>query len=229
MADAVLSIEDKALFEDTVALCRTMRAQKKLCSGVEFFINDHNIISMRPATPVVARGEQPPDIEAAIRDALGAYQELREWLSRAFNMDSDSWNTSNIGMAVRMIEHDLRTETYKVENRAAAKGENDVYNVFTIIALGESAIELFRLVLAPSFSRKWRWQKLRALNEFGDAFMQRRRRLKALQAMSMAAEFMMAVDDLLKSGSNPGAESFIASVATKGALLRLKKSFEDMQ
>jgi hypothetical protein len=80
------------------------------------------------------------------------------------------------------------------------------------------------MVLTKKFARKWRYFKLRALNQAAEKFFERNNTRQLYQSLSSSAQFIVAIDELLeKRGDEPAMHDFVRKMVASG----IKKAIED--
>lgn len=210
---------DKVLadFQSFVAICKRLKELEKLHSGFVFGIQEDGRIGVKPIPPTFDPEEGPPDLAEVARKMLASYQSVREALAKSFDLTSEEWNVSSIGRMMNYIEKEMREQVYSVESDVEGKSGRGTHNPYTICYLSQSAHDLFTMVLTRGFVRKWRYFKLRALNQAAEKFFERTNTRNLYQSMSSSAQLLLAIDELLsKRGDEPAMQKMVRQMVASG-------------
>lgn len=214
----MLTKETERKFDELVAFCRKLQGEGRLGSGWLVVIRNDRI-SLDPVPPH-GPGAEAYNLEENVRQIRSGIQHARHALGEWFNLNSQDWNASNIGRMLKYIEENFREETYKVEQGGA-------YNSLVMYSLAKEAADLAVLLLSKRFSRhRWRWFKLRLLNEHAEEFFKRNQQRAVFRTISMSAQVVIGIDDLRRErNSTQGMDTLMQKMVETDLLSALKSFF----
>lgn len=203
-------------FEKLVKLCTDLQSQDRFHSGFQFVITEQGTISAVPIPPDTQEGGTLSNLMDSMQHSLTMLHELRYSLAQWFDLNSDAWNASSVGRMLAYVEHTFRHETYRVQDNAQGKSSKP-YNAYTIVFVAEELRELAMLVSSRSFARKWRWNKLRAMNDFAQRFFKRNTVRTGLQQVGASIELILAMNELRKTrGTDPAFQKLVRNTTQTG-------------
>ena len=207
-------------FNELVSFCRRLQDAKCVASGYRFVIRDNKITidSIGPHGPE----SESFNIEENSRDILSGLQSLRYALSQWFDLDSTTWNNSNIGRMLKHLEESFRKQSIHIQNKEA-------YNSLTMYGVAFDTLVLGALFESRGFKRKWRWQKFRALNKHAVEYLKNAQSRAVLQTLGSVVELTIAVDELRRQrGSDEGLEGMMASLVQNETFTFLRSLYKHL-
>lgn len=186
-------------FHSLADRCRELHAADLLMPGIEYFVNSDSKIDVRAIAP---KGDL--DVDAFVRQANDGFIAVRHAISTEIvDVSSDDWNRSEIGRLINFLADQYRKETYI---------DSGIHNVAKLRILSKACVSIAKLCLSSSFARANRAERFRLLNECAAKTSCSVRRQNTLVAMSMIAELVITIDDMLAAGTNDKIREFANSV-----------------
>lgn len=178
-------------FTKLLGVCRELKAKGKLFSAYVYSVKDGKIHA-EPVPPAI----EGMDLPRMVSRMLSNHQQIRNWLSRSFDLSSAEWNGSPIGQMLNCIEQGLREQTNAIQQTAQQSGVTN-YNSLTIGFLSGSMVKLIPLLSDANFWKQHQSRKLARLNGEAKEFFRRNRNQAHLQLLGNMGEMAIALDTLI--------------------------------
>jgi hypothetical protein len=201
-------------FTKLLAICHELKARGKLFSAYVYSIKGGKIHA-EPVPPAIGG----MDLPGMVSSILANHQQIRNWLSKSFDLNSAEWNGTAIGQMLNHIEQELRKQTNSIQE-AARQSEATTHNSLTIGFLSGAMVELVPLLSDASFWKQRQSKKLARLNSEAEEFFRRNRNQAHLQLLGNVGELAIALDAVI---AERGSAAVIEIIRP---LIKMRSAFE---